>query len=141
MLCELCGNKEAGFKIKLEGAELEVCGDCKTTEAVEIEQKPIFLRETPSNPLELQELLPDFGERIRNGRKEKDIGRGDLAYKLGIKESFLSRIEKGELEPDEKIIHKLEKELEITLRGSLEFKMPPRLETSRTTLGDIVELK
>ena len=141
MLCELCGDREAGFKVVLEGSELMVCEHCKTPEAVKIEQKTPFFRGKQSGESEFLELLPDFGERIREGRKKKQIGRGDLALKLGIKESLFSKIEGGDLEPDDLLVSKIEKELGIKLRGKIDYKLPPKHENKNTTLGDIVELK
>jgi putative transcription factor len=140
VLCELCGDKEAKFKVVVEDSELSVCDECKTPESIEIPAQKEVIKQVKIRGEEW-ELLPDFGKRVRKGRKEKEIGRGDLAFRLGIKESFLSRIEKGELEPEDALVRKIERELDVKLRGKIDYKMTPKIEKRATTLGDIVELK
>jgi len=141
MQCELCGNRKAGFKISVEGSELLVCSNCKTDEAVEIEAK----KEAPEVKIavseEVLDLYPDYGNRIKTGRKDRGIGRGDLSAKLGIKESFLQKIESQDMEPDDSLIIRIEKTLGVRLRGKIEYKLQGHVEKKATTLGDIVELK
>lgn len=142
-MCELCGNKPVSFKMVVEGSELLVCRDCKSPEAVEFQApRPPDVTPRPATAgQELIDILPDYGERIKAGRKERGIGRGDLAVKLGIKESLLSKIEASQLEPDQALMTRLEKTLGIKLTGRIEYKMSGYVPHKPTTLGDIVELK
>ena len=53
----------------------------------------------------------NFGERIRELRKTRDLSQRDLAAQTGINFTYISRIENGKLEfsefPSEATIHKL----------------------------------
>ncbi len=56
----------------------------------------------------------DFGSRIRQLRKEKDISLRDLADRVGIDFTYLSKIENGKVEPpSEEVIRLISKELEV----------------------------
>lgn len=55
----------------------------------------------------------DFGSRIRDLRKEKDISLRDLADRVGLDFTYLSKIENGKVEPpSEDKIRKMAKVLE-----------------------------
>lgn len=57
-----------------------------------------------------------FGERIRELRQEKELTLRDLAAKVGVGFTYISKIENHKLEvghgPSEKLIHKLAAELD-----------------------------
>ena len=56
----------------------------------------------------------DFGSRIRELRKEKDISLRDFADRVGIDFTYLSKIENGKVEPpSEEKIRKMARELDV----------------------------
>ena len=139
MLCDLCGERAAKFTMKTEGSEILVCDRCRGSDAKLL--APQFNPRINKKTIQDKELVTNFGELINKARKENELGRGGLAYKLGIKESVLARIESGKLEPDESLRKKLENELKIELTEFPEFKPSAPKPTKKKTLGDIVELR
>lgn len=71
-----------------------------------------------------------FGEKIKELRKDRKITQRDLAAKLGINFTYVSKIENDKLEapPSESLIRKLADVLEVEpdvlldLAGKLDFK-------------------
>jgi transcriptional regulator with XRE-family HTH domain len=57
-----------------------------------------------------------FGSRVRELRLQKKMLQGDLAYKVGIRESYVSSIETGAKEPCLEVIQMLAKGLGVSLR-------------------------
>lgn len=56
----------------------------------------------------------DFGSRIRQLRKEKDISLRELADRVGIDFTYLSKIENGKVEPpSEEVIRLISQEFEV----------------------------
>ena len=139
MLCDLCGERTAKFKMNVEFSELNVCENCRTKNARPLPLQSKFQRNKKDKQEE--ELIPNVGKLVHRVRKEREFGRGELAHKLGIKESVLTRIEAGKLEPDESLRKKLEKELRVKLTEFPEFKPSAPKSTRKKTLGDIVELR
>jgi transcriptional regulator with XRE-family HTH domain len=57
-----------------------------------------------------------FGARIRELRLERKMLQGDLAHKVGIRESYVSSIETGAKEPCLEVIEMLATGLGVSLR-------------------------
>ncbi len=135
MLCELCG-KDVTFskKVTIEGVQLQVCAECakfgieaKKAVPKEEETKPVIgqrleMREKRSRPkdvleaTEREDLVEDYGARIRNARSQRGMTQKELAMKINERLTVLSKIETGDMRPDDKIVSKLEKELDIKLK-------------------------
>lgn len=139
MRCELCGEREATNRELVEGAEINVCDQCKSPGATRIEVPP-EKKFTPKKLPEL-DLVPDFAERVQKGRRAINLGRGDLANRLGIKESLLGRIESGDFRPDEALARRIEKALKASLLEETSYAALPSQKEKKLTLGDVVELK
>ena len=56
------------------------------------------------------------GKKIQDARKRLGISQEELASKLGVKQTFITHIEKGARLPSAKNIFKIEKILGINLR-------------------------
>jgi transcriptional regulator with XRE-family HTH domain len=56
-----------------------------------------------------------FGERVRELRNQRGVKQADLAARMGVSVSYISKVENGKLHfgdyPSEKFIHKLAGEL------------------------------
>jgi putative transcription factor len=138
MLCDLCGERQAKFRMMVEGSELSVCESCRGGNAEPLPAQPeprVAKREVQ------EELIANPGRVVENLRKKKGFGRDELAHKLGVKESILARVEAGKLEPDESLRKKLEKELGVKLTEFPEFKPQAQKSGKKLTLGDVVELR
>ena len=163
MQCELCGATVAGpgKKVRIEGADLQVCMACARhgTEVQEPRAGP--RRYGPSTPAArpgappvrhrrdlfdqlVGELVDDYGERIRVARVEKGMTTKELALATKEKELLIKKIEKGEFVPEDEVRTKIEKALGIRLLDVPEESIArERKEQQRisTTLGDVLSFK
>jgi transcriptional regulator with XRE-family HTH domain len=87
--------------------------------------------------------MMDFGERIRELRRERNLSQRDLAAKIGIDFTYLSKIEVGRMEPpSEPVIRRIAQELGadedelINLAG----KVPKQLKAVLDDNPEAVEL-
>lgn len=145
MECEICGGPEAGYLILVEGARLHVCSDCSTSGKILHEPAPAAQRGDAAHPREREELevVEGYGKLISDARRRLGLPMEVLAEKISEKMSFLERVEHEKTLPDEKLAHKLEKELGIKL-------LQPTVATTGATggapkggmtLGDILEIE
>ena len=176
--CELCGNNVVSLKrYKIEGAEVLACNSCgkfgtlieestspKTSAKTKFrgeetttppKPKPILSPQTipSSTPVKKsrqeEELKEGYGEIIRRAREKLGLTRKELAESIFIRESMLARIETGKLIPDNEVIQKLEKALEINLTESTEdaanaaqYAQKNEQKSVKTlTLGDFAHIK
>jgi putative transcription factor len=144
--CEMCGKKiQKSNKIRIDGAILEVCDDCKKF-GIPIEpKKPVVVqqpskervfiptkreiqhvvRAAPRKPpvkkddIENLYLVEGFPEIIKEAREKLSWTQDDLAKKIMEKKNVLSNIERGTMSPDIKTARKLEKLLDIKLLEEL----------------------
>lgn len=89
----------------------------------------------------LKIIVEDYGTIIKEAREKKGMKLEDLARKIGIKESTLHKIERNELEPEEKYVKRLEKELNINLYEEGEQEYSAGSSEQEFTLGDFVKVK
>ncbi len=122
--CEICGKKaDTVYEINFEGTRILVCErDARGREVINTfgpkskEERSVEARTRP--PMQ-EELVENFGEKIRNAREAIGLPLRVLAERISEKESTLTRIEKQETLPNEKTRQKLEKELGIRLLSKL----------------------
>jgi putative transcription factor len=88
-----------------------------------------------------KELISDWNEVIKNARKKKGLSREELGFKIGERTVTISKIENGDLRPSDKMVEKLEKELEITLveKVSGVSTIPHSSHSRGLTLGDFIK--
>ncbi len=152
MICEMCG-KNVTFlrKVTIEGVPLEVCSECakfgieaKKDVPKEEGPKPIIAqrleeREKRGRPRDVlekgdkEDLVEDYGARIRIAREQAGMTQKDLAMKINERVTILSKIESNQMRPDDKIISKLQKELGIVLKEKV-FEVVAAKESARATL-------
>lgn len=162
MICELCG-KDVTFlrKVTIEGVQLEVCSECakfgieskKAEPEKEKGPQPVIakrleVREKRGKPRDVyvagekEELLDDLGQVIRHAREKKGLSQKDLAMKINERITILSKIEAGQMRPDDKLVGKLEKELGVKLKEKvadvLAGKESPR---GSLTLADLIRMQ
>jgi putative transcription factor len=157
----MCG-KNVTFckKVTIEGVHLEVCSECakfgmeaQKSPKKEEGPKPVItqrleFREKRAKPRDIytsqetEDLVPDFAKRIRDARQEKGMTQKDLAMKLNERVTVLSKIETGDMRPDEKLIAKLQKELGIALKEKVAAIQASKEAAPRTlTLADLIKMQ
>jgi putative transcription factor len=170
--CEMCGKDIASpNRVKIEGAELDVCDEC-TDFGTEVTQTDSSSSSTkystgsssaPSGSStssgssgsngggrrsdmfdEMDELAQDYDERIRNARESRGLSQADLASQLNEKASLIRKLERGDTLPSDDVQGELERALDVTLSagGTTEdAEWEGGSSTGEYTLGDVVERK
>ncbi|MHC1593243.1 MAG: multiprotein bridging factor aMBF1 [Methermicoccaceae archaeon] len=155
--CEICGRAIRGraVRVLIEGAELEVCQQCSSfgTETRKAPPPRASVGSTRPSPnltrrprrdvfSTLEELVDDYPELVRGARAARGLSQEKLAETINEKVSLIKKIERGEFVPDDKVIKKLEHELDIKLTAppsKQEMEGPPP--SQGTTLGDVVRIR
>jgi len=154
--CEICGRpiRGRGVRVLIEGAELEVCHQCSSlgseTRSISTSEVP-RTRAAPRLPRKprardifstLEEVVDDYADIVRTARERKGLTQDKLAEKINEKVSLIKKIERGEFVPEDRVIKKLEAELEVKLTA------PPAKQefegssfSEGITLGDVVRIR
>lgn len=161
MLCEMCGKDVPFIKtIKVEGTFLKACSDCSKfgAELTKKEERTVsvpgvteglerrLMRRREKDVFESGgelELVLDYPQRIRKARNAKSWKQEELAAKINEKKSVIMKLETGDIRPDEKLIAKLEKALNITLKEKYERVVTRSGSESSggVTLGDLITMQ
>ena len=171
--CEMCGAETASpTRVKIEGAELKVCDNCvdfgteirtqqpsststKYSTSSSSGSKSTSSTTTSSSSSsgggrrrdmfdEMEEVVTDYDDRIRQGRESKGLTQEELAKQLNEKASLIRKLERGDVLPSDTIQRKLERALDVTLTegGSVDdSEWSGGSATGGTTLGDVVKRK
>ena len=144
--CEICGSGEAEYIILVEGAKLSVCRDCSGSGKLLRGPPPRTFREGKGDAAPASrelEVVEGYGRLISDARKKLGLPIEVLAERINEKLSFLERVEREKTLPDEKLCHKLEKELGIKLRSEVAETPASPVSSSKggMTLGDILEIQ
>lgn len=129
MQCELCGRECGCRPAAVEGVRMMLCPDCLNQHGTSVSEprpsstiahRPDFSRIKKPVQKDVykdmdKELVSGWNEIIRNARKKKGLSREELGFKIGERTVTIGKIENGDLRPSDKIVKKLEKELNIVL--------------------------
>jgi putative transcription factor len=162
MNCEMCGQDTTVLKkVVIEYSVLNVCPSCARF-GRPVPQSQSRAKETPpptpspAKPIPKpaarkerdvlsshggRELAMDYSERVKKARMSKGWTPEDLGKKINEKKSLITKLEAGEIKPNEKLRKKLERALGIKLTEELEDVRVAKKKSSPTTLGDIVKMK
>jgi putative transcription factor len=142
--CEMCGAEtDDPNRVKVEGAELDVCDDCTDfgTEVQTAESSATSTKYSTSSSSssstgrssgtsgssgsggggrrdmfdDIEELAQDYDERIRSARESAGMSQEDLASQLNEKASLIRKLEHGDTLPSDDLQRKLERALDIDL--------------------------
>jgi len=155
MECELCGRECECRPATIDGVKMMLCPGCmrhgqgvsKSPESSSGLKQPIFDRIRRPKEKDVytkieKELVTDWNNQIKKAREKKGLSREELGFKIGERTVTISKIENGDLRPSDKMIEKIEKELEITLFENVE-KVPSYATGSHPrgslTLGDFIK--
>jgi putative transcription factor len=87
-----------------------------------------------------KELVSNYSDVIKEARKKKGLSREDLGFKIGERTVTIAKIENGDLRPSDKMVEKLEKELEIQLMEEVKsISSSHGRVSSGLTLGDFIK--
>ena len=130
----------------MEDTILEVCEDCsKYGELVETRPVRIIkVRRMPTLKEEEDEtvMIDNYGKKIIEAREKTNLTREEFAKKINEKESVIKRIESEEMRPNDKLLEKIERFLDIKLRIPYEMKkLAAKPRRGKLTVGDIVEVE
>ncbi len=158
MICELCGRDVPRLhKVIIEGVVLNVCDECvKFGKEIKNGQIPKDVKYLPPEIIrerierrrrrkyrdmdEDEMLVEDYSERIRTARVRMGLTQEELAKMILEKRTVISKLERGEMRPDEKLIKKLEKALNIKLKEKVTGVYHRESRKVRgLTLGDMLE--
>ena len=155
MQCELCGMECYCKPAIIDGVKMMLCPNCiKHGQAVEYKPKPKAVSSKPiseriKRPVVKdvyknmdKELVSDWNNIIKSAREKKGLTREQLGFKIGERTVTISKIENGDLRPSDKVIQKLEKELNIKLIEEVQ-DIPASLTSTKSrsalTLGDFIK--
>ncbi len=127
MQCELCGNECKECKpATVDGVKMMLCPGCMRhgkglRQSLHAAPRNVVLQRI-KRPREKdvfvnmdKELVSGWNEKIKDARKKKGLTRERLGFNIGERTVTISKIENGDLRPSDKVIAKLEKELDIRL--------------------------
>ena len=154
MQCELCGTECDCKPANIDGVKMMLCPRCmrhgqriNSPDATPVGvKKPMLERIKRPKVKDVyrdmgKELVPDWNELIKNAREKKGFSREELGFKIGERTVTISKVENGDLRPSDKMIEKLEKELEITLVEKVTgiSNLPSSSQSRGLTLGDFIK--
>ena len=93
---------------------------------------------------EMDVIVDDYPERIREARENRGQSQEELAQQLNEKASLIRKLERGDMQPNDAIQSKLERHLDISLSGGSseeETEWEGSVSPGSTTLGDLVRRK
>lgn len=143
----------------IEGSTLAVCPNCARF-GVEVNAPPPRRRNVPpaiADRLEArrrrmtprdvytqggeEELALDYADRIRAGREARGWRQVDLGAKINERATVIAKLESGTMVPNDDLIRRLERALEIKLKEKAPTASVKKAGTREAlTLGDLLDL-
>jgi putative transcription factor len=163
MQCEICGAQISGksHHIIIDRAEMNVCDRCKgfgkeverrgpvtstrrgAPATTDMSMVPVRRARRDLFDKMKDQLVEDYADVIKKAREAKHMTDDELASKILEKVNIIRKVERSELVPDEALIKKLERALDVKLtEGVAEPETRGRRGESRAlTLGDLINVK
>ncbi len=97
-----------------------------------VECVPLGREISPPQPLQADDAAEDFDlveeypELIRRGREQRGLTQAEFAKRLSERVSVVQRLEGGRLRPDERLVKKIERALNIKIFASEPKKPLPQ---------------
>ncbi len=141
MICEMCGKEGPTREAIISGARIQVCQNCarfgeasgsggSSRPGAPVSQSVIDQRlEKRKRRMQSKdiyagattiEIVDDYGGVVRRAREAKGKGLKEFANEIQEKQGILAKVEANDLVPDEKLMKKLEKALDIKLTEAVE---------------------
>lgn len=130
------------FGVEQAGLKTEVTQRSRVTQSLEKRAARSRSRDIYEHMQE--ELVEDYGGRVRNARTRKGLSVEDLAKRLMEKQSVIAKVEANDYHPPDSLVRKLERELDVKLMEKPEAPAgvgaPPSPKSSGPlTLGDLIK--
>lgn len=129
------------FGVEQAGAQTEVTGRSRVTQS--LEKRAVRSRGRDIYDQMQEELVEDYGERVRAARTRKGLSIEDLGKKINERQTELAKVEAGTYHPTDLLVSKLERELGIKLKEKPEAPagMGGQQPTTNKalTLGDLIK--
>ena len=159
----MCGKEMASLlPVRIEGTILNVCRDCarfgdnvraggKQQSAAEPSviqarlqnrERRMKSRDVYEGGEESIELAVDFSKRIKEAREKMGWKQEELAAKMNERVSIIHKLESGSMYPDDTLIRKVEKTLDIKLKEKVMIAPVERSSSKKgMTLEDFIKKK
>ncbi len=162
MICEMCGAEVPKLrKMTIESSNLDVCQNCAkfgkdntvtkggedsiTTTTIDkrLQRREKRLKTKDVFEASKKELALDYPNRIGKARASMGLSQGELGKKINEKKSVVAKLETGNMVPDDKLVKKLERALDISLMEEMNRVSLPKRREERTgmTLGDFIKME
>lgn len=159
--CEMCGSEAPVTLVEIDHVELYACSKCARfgkPVTQRVKKKPIISthlkRQSKKFPpkrikppkkdfLHDKILVDGYGAIISERRRERGLGRAEFARMIKEKETLLARIETEKVLPTDRVVAKIERELDIELKTEVSDESTPVADfiSKSTTLGSIAKIK
>ncbi len=142
--CELCGRQtEERYIATIENVELRVCTRCAKGRHVSPEVVPASrsFSTGKARAETSEEIVEDYGNRVRIAREQMKIPVKVLAEMLSEKEGVITRVEQQKMVPPDPLRKKLEHALKIKLTEAAPQESSPYHgsgHADEATLGEFV---
>lgn len=162
MLCEVCGADVPRTKtVMVEGTVLNVCPSCArfgvepgagapaprkpSTPPVVAERLEARARRMKERDVYTQageeDLAEDYAQRIRSAREAHGWKQSELGAKINERVTVIAKIESGTMMPNEGLIRRLERALDIKLKEKVPAPTVRKaIVREGITLGDLIDL-
>jgi len=161
LLCEMCGRDFPGLRsVRVEGTPLKVCSECARfgdENVAATSGGTLSVHSTVADRLDHRdkrmtskdvfnqfkgELVEDYSARLKSARLSRGWTPEDLGKKINEKKSVIHKLETGELRPDNKLVVKLQRTLEIVLKEDVEeVHVGRKSHGDGLTLGDLIKIQ
>lgn len=144
MDCEICGrDSDEMYLISVEGTRLTVCRGCSGcgTFISKAESAPLRAAAVITESPEI-DLVDNCAGVIRAARQDAGMTQEELARKINESLNVIKKVEKGELQPTEKLSKKLEKHFRIRLFQAVKKETLEKKSTETSlSLEDVAIMK
>lgn len=123
---------------------MKVCDSCaEMGEEVKTSKSRKKKKKSKSRPRNQEVLVDDYGSRIKEARESEGISIKELADELNEKSSLLSKLERGDLKPDNSLAEKLSERLGVELYTNPEvndYDSGNSADSRKATVGDVADM-
>ena len=159
----MCGTEAPVTLVEIDRVELYACPKCarfgkpvvkKRPPKKMFQKKPISARPAqktqpkrairPKKDFLHDKILVDgYGTIIQEARRERGLGRAEFANLIKEKETLLARIEAEKVLPTDRVVAKIERELDVELKTEVsdESSVLEDFIPKSTTIGAIAKIK
>lgn len=160
MLCELCGKEtDRLFTVQIESTILKVCKDCSKfgnqakaggkepanklviENRLQNRERRMKTKDVYEQQEETIELMVDYPKKIKDTREALGWKQEELATKMGERLSIINKLERGDMRPDDALIHKVEKALGIKITERVAVIKPEKAAVAKggMSLSDFIK--